>query len=91
MRRWFRTTSEVPLMSKTYVGEVFPRTVLFLNTGMAIAPGHEIPVGEPKTFPYGLESVEMLPVNLEGHPTLYIMGAFADKSSPHCLMERIKK
>ncbi len=91
MPKWFRTTAEVPLMSKTYVGEVFPRTVLFLNTGMAIAPGQEFHVGESEVFPYGLESVVMLPVNLEGYPTLYIMGAFADKSSSRCLMERIQK
>ncbi len=91
MLGWFRTTAEVPLMSKVYVGEVFPRTVLFLNTGMAIAPDQEIPVGEPEVFPYGLESVVMLPVNLEGYPPLYIMGAFVDESSLRCLMERIKK
>ena len=73
MPRWFRTTEEVPLMSKTYAGEVFPRTVLFLNTGMSIAAGQEIFVGETETYPYNeLREVEMLPINIEGHGILQI-------------------
>lgn len=80
MSRRIRTTAEVPLMSKTYLGKVFPRTVLFLNTGMTIAPDQEILVGDAEVFQYSeTESVEVLPVNLEGRPTLYILRALVDK------------
>ena len=92
MLRWFRTTAEVMLMSKTYVGEVFPRTVLFLNTGMAITSGQEIPVGETEMYPYSeMEQIGMMPINLEGHPTFYILAELADKNSPHCRMESIQR
>lgn len=97
MPRWFRTTAEVPLMSKTYVGEVLPRTVLFLNTGASIAVGQEIPVGDPETYQYSeLESIQVLPITFYDHPTLgtrtlYILAALADKNSPHCRMERIQR
>ena len=97
MHRWFRTTGEVPLMSKTYVGEVFPRTVLFLNTEASIAAGQEVPVGDTEMYPYSeTERVGMMPICFHDHPTLgscvlYILAELADKSSPNCRMEQIEK
>lgn len=95
MARWFRTTAEVPLMSKTYVGKVFPRTVLFLNTGASIAPNQQIPVGETESYPYGLESLQVLPIYFGSHPTLgtctlYILAELANKNSPHCRMTEME-
>ena len=96
MVRWFRTTAEVMLMSKTYVGEVLPRTVLFLNTGASIATGQEVPVGDIEMYPYSeTEQVGMMPICFHDHPTLgtctlYILAELANKNSPHCRMEEVR-
>ena len=96
MPRWFRTTAEVMLMSKTYVGEVFPRTVLFMNTGTSIVAGQGIPVGETEMYPYSeTEQIGVLPIHFHDHPTLgsctlYILAELANKNSPHCRMEEVR-
>ena len=96
MSRWFRTTAEVPLMNKIEVGEVFPRTVLFINTGTSIAVGQKVPFGETEMYPYDeLHSVGMMPITFHNHQTLgsgvfYILAEFADRRSPNCRMEEVR-
>ena len=97
MPRWFRTKGEIPLMNKIMVGEVFPRTVLFLNIEASIAAGQEVPVGDTEMYPYSeTEQVGVMPIVFHDHPTLgsgtlYILAELADRNSPNCRMEQIEK
>ncbi len=97
MPRWFRTTADVPLMDKVEMGEVFPRVVVFLNTGASIAAGQLIPVGDTEMYPYSdTEQVGMMPICFHDHPSLgsatfYILAELAHPDSPDCKMVQIEK
>ena len=84
-------------MNKIMVGEVFPRTVLFLNIEASIAAGQEVPVGDTEMYPYSeTEQVGVMPIVFHDHPTLgsgtlYILAELADRNSPNCRMQQIEK
>ncbi len=93
MHEWFRTTAEVQLMEKFCLGEVFPRNIFFVNSGLWILAGQVFPVGNLENYPYGDMEMGMFPVNFEGYAdTFYIPAIFADESKPDlCLMVRAEK